>query len=151
MRKPPWYQEWREDASREVMAKQDRLMESHRLGLWPRFDYDAKIGILSFSDEVGPRVIGVAQIVGSISSENWLCSWANPHWDDWHAEEMQRVQQFGVEELTSEYLEGSDLNPLGWEMTAVAARVLGAVGAYRAPDDVGRALSMVCKSVEFVS
>ena len=69
--------------------------------------------------------------------------------------EMHRVRQFGIEngieELTSEYLEDDDLNNLGWQMTAVAARVLDAVGAYRPPRDNGGGLFIICRSIEFVS
>jgi hypothetical protein len=155
MKEPHWYPAWREDALRELMAKTERLKESHKLGSWPRFDFAPEAGTLTFSDENGPQVIAEVQVVGSINSATWLWSWANPTWDDYCAGDMQRVRQFGEEngigELTSGCLEDDDLNQLGWEMTAVAARLLGAVGAYRPPDDSGRALFVVCKSMEFVS
>ena len=155
MQAPPWYPKWRDDALAELMAKQDRLKESHQVGSWPRYDYDADAGTLTFSDASGPKVIADIQIVGSTGPHDRLWSWANSHWDGCSVSEMPRVRQFGIEngieELTSETLEDDDLNQLGWEMSAVAARVLGAVGSYRPPTPYGGGLFLVFRSIDFVS
>ena len=155
MHAPPWYAEWRHDAIHELAAKQDRLKETHRLGTWPRFDYDAQAGTLTFSDAGGPKVMADIQIVGSTGPSDWLWSWANAHWSDCCIQDMHRVREFGlehrIEELTSEYLEDENLNSLGWEMTPVTARVLDAVGAYRPPSENGGGLFLVYKTIKFVS
>jgi hypothetical protein len=154
MRGPDWYAEWRHDAVRELIAKQDRLKAQYALGEWPRYDYDARVGALTFSDEKGPKVVADIQIVGTIGPKDWLWSWANPHWADCCIGRMQEVRDFGVEhgigELTSDCVEDEDPNGLGWQLTAVAARVLDTVGAYRAPSGDG-AVFFVCSSIRLVS
>ena len=52
---------------------------------------------------------------------------------------MDKVRAFGeangYEKLASAFLEADEYT--GWEMTAIAAHVLGALGAYRFPTDDG--------------
>ncbi|MET0272609.1 MAG: DUF6882 domain-containing protein [Phenylobacterium sp.] len=152
---PPWYAAWRHEAVHELGAKQDRLKESFQVGAWPRYDYDVDAGTLTFSDASGPKVMAEIQIVGTTGPKDWLWSWANSHWSPPSYEDVLRVRAFGEEhgiaELTSDYLEDEDLNALGWEMTAVAARVLDAAGAYRPPRDNGGGLFLVYRSIKFVS
>jgi hypothetical protein len=154
MNAPDWYPAWRHDAIHELMAKQERARETYRVGDWSRFDYDADVGTLIFSEDGVAKVIADIQIVGTTAERDWLWSWANPHWSGCCVDEMHNVRDFGakhgIEELISEYLEDDDLNNLGWEMTAVAARILGAAGAYRPPDETG-CIFLVCQSFRFVS
>jgi uncharacterized protein DUF6882 len=151
---PDWYDAWCEDAFEAFTAKQKQLNETYQLGSWHRYDYDAAAGVLTFSDKEAPRVIADMQIVGTIGERDWMWGWANSHWPAVSTESMRRVHAFGVEhgidELTTEYLESDDLGGLGWMLTAIAARVLDAEGAYRAPSGTG-ALYMVLRSLKFVS
>jgi hypothetical protein len=154
MRAPAWYANWRHEALHELMAKQEVLERTYQIGEWPRYDYDALAGALTFSDAAGPKVLADIQIVGSIGQNDWLWSWANAHLSDCAIQDMDRVREFGLEhgidELTSDYVEGQDLNQLGWELTAATAKVLGAAGAYRPPSAKG-ALFLIIKSVGLVS
>jgi hypothetical protein len=155
MRAPSWYETWRHDAVHELMGKQDRLQETFRISSWPRYDYDVDAGVLTFSDVQGPKVVAEIQVVGTTGPSDWLWSWANSHWPEPAFKEIKRVRAFGVEhdieQLISEYLESDDLNALGWAMTAVAARVVDAVGAYRPPRDSGGGLFLIYRSINFVS
>jgi hypothetical protein len=36
-----------------------------------------------------------------------------------------------------DYVDGDDLDDLGWALTAATARLTDALGAYRPPDDIG--------------
>jgi hypothetical protein len=152
---PDWYTDWRHDAVHELMAKQDRLKETHRTGEWPRYDYDLDALTLTFSEEGKARVRASVQVVGTTGPQDWLWSWANSHWSEDSFSDLRRVRDFGVEhgieELTTECLEDENLNDLGWELTAVAARIIGSVGAYRPPRDNGGGLFLIYRSIEFVS
>ena len=151
---PDWYDAWCEEAFDAFTTKQKQLTEAYRLGEWLRYDYDANAGVLTFSDQDGPRVVADIQIVGTTGEDDWLWGWANAHWPAPSVEAMDRVRAFGaehgIEELTTDYLESDDLEGLGWMLTAIAARILDAEGAYRAPAGTG-ALYLVLRSIKFVS
>lgn len=149
-----WFASWAHDALDDLIAKQDRLAAEFRLGAWSRYDYDLATGAMVFSDEAGPKVQAEIQIVGSTSSEDWLWGWANGHLPPERVEDIYRVKAFGIEheiaELSSARVEDEDLDQLGWDLTAIAVRVLDAPGAYRAPSEKG-ALFMVIRSIGYLS
>ncbi len=155
MRAPDWYADWRHDAFHELMTKQDEMNERYQTKVWPRYDYDLDAGTLTFSDPTGPKVIADIQVVGTTATNDWLWSWANSHWPPSCVEDLHRVRAFGeehgIDELISETLENDDLNSLGWEMAAVSARILGAVGAYRPPRESGGGLFVIYRSIRLVS
>ena len=129
-----------------MQAKNAALSEEFRLGHWPRYDYDLDTGSLIFSDQDGPKVIAEIQVVGTTSVEagNWLWAWGNAHWPVAMTEDSLRARDFGkqhaIEELVDDYVDGDELNALGWELTAVCTRVSNAIGAYRPGRDEGGAL-----------
>lgn len=157
MEDPDWYSDWRHEAVHLLQDKNDQLKREFRLGDWPRFDYDLATRELVFSEDGKPRVVAEIQVVGSTSENagNWLWGWANSHWPEDCIEDAERVCEFGEEhgvgELISGYVEDGDLNALGWELTAVAARVCDAVGAYRPPRDEGGGLFLLYRNVRWVS
>jgi hypothetical protein len=111
---------------------------------------------LTFSIEGVVKVIADIQVVGTTGAEDWLWGWANDHWPSAIVQDMEAVVSFGEEhgimELTSGFVADDDLNRLGWELTAVAVRILGAVGAYRPPPGDGHgALFLLIKSIRHVS
>ncbi|HWU48381.1 MAG TPA: hypothetical protein VN042_00790, partial [Asticcacaulis sp.] len=59
--------------------------------------------------------------------------------------------EHGVMELTSGYVGDENLNHLGWELTAVAVRILNAIGAYRPSRNEGGALFLLIKSIRHVN
>ncbi len=134
------------------MDKIDRLKAEFELKRWPRYDYDLQAGTLIFSEEGVPKVIAEIQVAGSTShnANNWLWAWGNNHWPPERTTDSEKVRAFGEKhgicELTHDCIEDEDLNHLGWELTAIAARVTEAVGAYRPPDDNG-ALFLIYRSI----
>jgi hypothetical protein len=154
MKAPDWYDAWCEEAFDAFMTKQKQLNDAHRLGEWQRYDYDAAACTLTFSDERGPRLVADIQVVGTISDSDWMWGWANESWPEQSTHDMRRVRDFGaengVEELTSEFLDSDDLPGLGWMLSAIAARVLGAEGAYSAPTQPG-AVYLLIRSIKSVS
>lgn len=154
MKAPDWYDAWCEEAFADFTAKQNRNAEAYRLESWLRYDYDLNAGTLTFSDAQGPRVVADIQVVGTTAQTDWLWGWSNAAWPVSSIEAMRRVRDFGaengIEELTTEILKGDDLVGVGWMLTAISTRVLGAEGGYRAPTANG-ALFLLMQSLKFVS
>jgi hypothetical protein len=154
MNAPEWYDAWCEEAFATFTGKQNRLVDTYRLSSWERYDYDAAAGTLTFSDAGAARVVAEIQVLGTTSDADWLWGWANDHWPASSVAAMERVRAFGaehgIEELTSEFLASDDLDGMGWMLAAIAARILDAEGAYRAPSETG-ALYLVLQSIKFVS
>jgi hypothetical protein len=153
---PDWYPDWRHDAFHQLMEKQDNLAKAYGTNTLPRYDYDVDAGILTFSKDGVVKVIADIQVVGTTGSKDWLWGWANEWWPKSVVSDLEAVVRFGEEhgimELTSGYVSDDDLNHLGWELTAVAVRVLDAVAAYRPPSSEGPgALFLLIKSIRHVA
>ena len=157
MSEPEWYANWRHEAVHELQEKNERLIEDYRLGSWPRYDYDLDSSMLTFSEEGRAKVVAEIQVVGTTSANagNWLWAWDNAHWPADTIVDAQKVRDFGeqngISELTDSYVEDDDLNARGWELTAVAARVCNAVGAYRPPRDEGGGFFLLYRSIQYVA
>jgi hypothetical protein len=157
MSDPDWYGDWRHEAVHILQAKNAALGEQFRIDDWPRYDYNLDHRQLIFSKNGEPRVIADIQVVGSTSAAagNWLWSWGNSHWPLDCTEDAERVRDFGelhgISQLTEDYVESGDLNGLGWELTAIAARVCNAPGAYRPKRDEGGGLFLLYRAVHWVT
>lgn len=152
---PDWYPEWRHEAFHALQEKNAALSETYKLGSWPRYDHDLEAGTLIFSDQGVPKVVAEVQIVGTTSTKagDWLWAWGNNHWPESRIVDALAVRTFGeehgIEELVHDYLSDEDLNVLGWEMTAVAARITNALGAYRPKRDEGGGLFLLYRSIRW--
>lgn len=135
MRHPAWFPDWRQEAFDQLQARNDRLEEEYRLGSWERWHYDLPTASLTFSAAGVPKVIAEIQVAGttSMAAGNWLWAWANSEWD--------RVIDAG----------DLSLNGIGWELTAAAARVSNAMGAYRPPRDEGGGLYLLIRRIGWSS
>lgn len=125
-----------------------------KLGSYERYDWDQEKGELVFSDQGVPKVAVKIQFVGSISTKSgtWLWSWDNPSVLENIKKHVQRVRDFGkqhgISKLTTAKWEAEEVD--GWEMTAIAAKLLNAKGAYRSPKDDGFTF-MVFTDIEWAS
>lgn len=143
MKRPDWYGAWRHDAVHDLAAKNEALNQAYGIGEHKRYDYDVDTGLMTFSNEGLVAVVAEIQIVGTTSerNKNWLWSWGNDWWPKSAVLAAEATREFGaekeIEELTTEYLYDDSIVNLGWEMAAVTARVVGAMGAYRAPTNNG--------------
>jgi hypothetical protein len=111
-------------------------------------------GTLIFSKEGIPVVITLIQVVGTTSqvSKNWLWGWANESFPLRVTSRLGAVRDFGKAEGLPQLTESTwqDNEYLGWEMTAITARILGAKGAYRCPGSNGF-IYFVYMSVRFAT
>jgi hypothetical protein len=135
------YQELIVSAVEFLKERQQILTRDFKLGAHERWDYDQERGQLTFSN--GGKVAVVCDIlfVGSFSegTGTWLWSWANDSVEEDLKAPMRDLCEFGeaqgFERLAGAYWQASQED--AWEMTAVAAKFLGAIGAYRAPKERG--------------
>ena len=157
MSQPDWYPDWRHDAFNDLQEKNARLRTTYRLGDWPRYNYDFDAGTVTFSAGGAPKVIAEIQIAGSTSASagNWLWAWGNSNLPPPLVTDSHRVRAFGeehgIDELFQDYVDGEDLNGMGWALTAAAVKVTEALGAYRPPRDDGGALYLLYKTIAWAS
>ena len=122
----------------ELLIEENRLCEERfNIGQYERFYEDQKSQSLVWTTSGVPKVAAKIQIVGTLSKKmnTWLWSWANTSVLDVVKSDILQVKQFGekhaIEKLITETWPAEEVD--GWEMTAIAARILGAKGAYRTP------------------
>jgi hypothetical protein len=120
---------------------------------WERFDYDLNAGTLTFSHKGKARVVADIQVIGA-TGDSFVWAWANASW--WPAailEDALRVkawgEEHGVAELTTPAMKSGNITELGWALTAVAAKITGAEGAYR-PMDGTKSLFLLYRNIRFV-
>ena len=134
----------------ELMDKNKRFEEPY--GSHARWDWDNEAVTLTFSDPILPTVRIDVTVVGSTEGDSWEWSWANANYEDRSKLGIERVRQFGeangYEKLTSAFLNADE--DTGWEMTAVAAHLLDALGAYRFPTDAGHCY-LIYKTIQQIS
>jgi hypothetical protein len=148
---PPWlelfemdpeqFSVYRHEAVHELMRLNELCEQEFHISSWPRWDYEFERGTLTFSQDGVPKVLASIHVIGttSISGGTWMWGWANESLPPNVAKAVARVRVFGETENIAELKEAelSDDEYLGWGMTAVAAKVLGAKGAYRCPGENG--------------
>ena len=114
-------------------TQQEILIRDFDLAAQEHCECDQGLARLVFSAGAKMALICDMIVVGSLctDSHTWTWSWAD--------ESMRDIRDFG-EERGYEKLAGAswDASPDdAWQMTAIAAKYLGAIGAYRVPDARG--------------
>lgn len=116
---------------------QDRLKAEFNLGEYERFEIVDGGRSLEFHTAGVAYVRAEVQFVGSVSRSTgtWLWGWANDDVDREVTRDMGDVRLYGeshgIWQLTTAKWEADQVD--GWEMAAIAAYILQARGAYRAP------------------
>jgi len=125
-----------------LRAALDRVIAEFDIGSFPRYDYHLLNREIWWRDSEGEPVVRAKILpVGTIStqSKTWLWAWANPQLENVDLGAIEEVRQFGEDreltKLTEEMWEASEVD--GWEMTAIASRLLESAGAYRSPNKNG--------------
>ena len=122
----------------DLREKNDRFFEAY--GRHKRWDWDDETVTLTFTDPDLPTVRIDVSIVGTVEGDSWQWSWANGNLSDLQTRDLEKVRDYGeangLEKLTSRFLDADEYT--GWEMTAVAAHLLDAPGAYSFPTERGR-------------
>jgi hypothetical protein len=117
---------------------QENCKSTYKLSEYTNWFYEQATGKLTFSDDGVEKLIIDYEKVGSVSykTNTWLWAWANPHLEDKIKSEITAVRDYGLErnfeKLVAPKWEAEEAD--GWEMTAIAAYLLSAKGAYRVPN-----------------
>lgn len=126
------------EAYRYLNEQQEICKTTYKLLEYQNWYYDQPTGKLTFSDDGITKLVIDYEEVGSVSQKTntWLWSWANPHVEDKVKTEITLVRDFGIKcDLPKLVTAKWDANETdGWEMTAIAAFLLKAKGAYRVPN-----------------
>lgn len=145
---------FRHEAVHALMELNEQADREYHIDVWPRWDYELEDGTLVFSEEGVPKVIASIQVVGttSVEAKTWMWSWANEHLPANVVDRIRDVRKYGGSERVAELTESvlPDDEYLGWAMTAIAARILGAKGGYRFPVEDGF-IYMVYTDLRFAS
>jgi hypothetical protein len=128
-----------EVASASTDAAQKALDgRTHFLG-YPEWFFDSDGATLRFQGCDAPTLASPVSLVGSFSTKTntWMWSWENEGLDERAMGDVWRLRTFGeardISRLATGYWAAEEVD--GWEMTSVAAYLLGAQGVYRAPMD----------------
>ncbi len=124
-----------------LRGQQAKCIKEFHLGQTDRFDLDQYTGQITFSSHGKPQIIANFQIVGDVStkSNTWLWAWGNSSLNPVLTKDAKKVADYGdkhkFELLTQKTWPATEAD--GWAMTAIAAKILHAKGAYRAPSRQG--------------
>lgn len=131
------FAQFRHSAHHELMELNSLCEQQFFVGHWERWDYDGDLGTITFSEGGLAKVIAEVQLVGTTSTRSgtWLWGWANDSVPRSRTIQIDQVRAFGIAESLPVLSEPSwhDDEYHGWEMTAIAAKLLHARGGYRAP------------------
>ncbi len=121
----------------ESQDKNEKFRENY--GQHARWDWDEERSTLTFSDPERPSLEIDVAIVGTTEGMSWEWSWANKNIPQSSKMDIEKVREFGESQgyhkLTKGFLEADEYT--GWEMTAIAVKVLDDPGSYRFPTEHG--------------
>lgn len=133
------FEEFLDVALDELDHKQDALKASVGLGRYSRSWFDQPHGTLEFRDAAGTlKVVARVIPVGSHSrrSGTWTWAWANdillPAMKQAAEPLRELVTVTGLKAFADGTIPVED-DEMAWELTAIAIRHLGAIGAHKAP------------------
>ena len=134
-------------------TQQETCMSDYKISTYENWYYDQLTGLLTFSDNGITKLIIEFEDVGSVSevTNTFLWAWANPHTEEKVKSEIIKVKEYGIEhnfeKLITPKWTADQYD--GWEMTAIAAYLLKAKGAYRVPatDDEKLFSFMIFKNI----
>jgi hypothetical protein len=143
--------------SYDYLNEQQNILDSiYRVGSYQNWYYDQLTGELTFSDSGITKLIIKYEEVGSLSfkTNTWLWSWRNPYLEDRIKSEIAIVKNYGLkrgfEKLTEPKWKADEYD--AWEMTAIAAYIMKAKGAYRVPSKDNKLLSfMIFKNITWAN
>jgi hypothetical protein len=126
-------------AAEYLKRTQDAAQARWKIGQFARWDFDDAKRTVTFSDDGVPRLIADVRMVGSYSTKSSTFQWSWVLYDD-DEPMIQGVVDLpgfgevrGIEKLTTNWWE-CEIGE-AWDMTAVAAYLVGCDAVYRAPFD----------------
>jgi hypothetical protein len=123
----------------EMSSLQDEFMQLYDINSYEEWYYDHDIGAFHFKADDGRNLYFKYVDVGSFSTKanTWNWSWDNQSTPRHVKRQLEKVRAYGMvsnySQLTTGLFNGDEYT--GWEMTAVAAKLLSAMGMYRIPQE----------------
>ena len=137
----PDYRREADRATATLRARQDSLRAVYHLDRYAHYDWDQGTRQLVFSDNGVAKVVAHVQFVGDVStkSNTWLWAWDNPSIDSGLTTIARQVRAYGAKHHFRRLVEAKwpATEADGWEMSAFAVQVSGALGVYRSPSRSG--------------
>lgn len=138
---PDTFQELLDTSVAFLETQQEVFRRDFQLGEHERWDWDQDRAQLTFSNGGKVAVICDVAFTGSVStaSNTWMWAWANDSLSEGVKANLRELCEFGetqgFEKLAGGYWHATEVD--GWQMTAIAAKFFGAIGAYRTPNTNG--------------
>jgi hypothetical protein len=133
------FEDFVQAAIADLSRKQDRLAAEYNLGGCTRWELDEPTETLAFFDAAGRKVLRADVIhIGSYASNSgtWTWTWSNhgvlPHVRR-KSEPLKELAALTGFHLFAEPAAMSLDENIAWELAAICARHLAALGVYRAP------------------
>ncbi|WBO85840.1 DUF6882 domain-containing protein [Hymenobacter yonginensis] len=128
------YPEFANDCLHDLIEKQDIFNAAYDINGYENWFYNQATGLLTFStgdDELNFKYVEIGTF--SKKSNTWKWSWDNEHTLPSVKDEAIQLKEFGAkygyEKLTEGYFASSEEE--AWEFTAIAAKLIKGIGAYR--------------------
>ena len=124
-----------------LKKRQSTFLDKFKINDHERWDWHQDTGKLIFTHDGVPQVEAEISFSGSIStkSNTWMWAWANDSYLETVKASSREIRNLGEKlgymKLASAHWNASEED--GWEMTAIMAKQLNAIGAYRTANDHG--------------
>jgi len=133
-----------------IEPRQGEFLSKYKVGEHGRWDWYQETAKLVFSHDGKPQVEADIHFSGSYSakSKTWMWAWANGSLDEKVKSSSRKVkalgEELGLRQLVAGRYAATEVD--GWEMTAVLAKHLNAIGVYRTPSDNGFTYMVITKA-----
>lgn len=129
------FEDYKSQCVTDLMSLQPEFIKLYDINSYENWFYDHGIGAFHFKSDDGRNLYFKYIDVGSFSTKanTWNWSWNNKTTPKHVSQALEKVSAFGkvskFEQLTKGLFEGDEYT--GWEMTAISAKLLNAIGSYR--------------------
>ena len=134
------FDEFKNECVTQLSALQEEFMKLYDINSYEHWYYDHGIGAFHFKSNDGRNLYFKYVDVGSYSTKKntWMWSWDNKSTPKHVTKGLQKVKAYGewnnFNELSQGLVENGD-EYTGWAFTAITAKLLNAIGAYRIPQE----------------
>lgn len=134
------FEEFKDECVEHLSSLQEEFIKLYDIDSYEHWFYDHGTGAFHFKSDDGRNLYFKYVDVGSFSTKRntWMWSWDNTSTPRLVSKELEKVKAYGeannFKELTTGLLDDSD-EYTGWALTAVTAKLLNGIGAYRVPHE----------------
>jgi len=133
------FEDYKSQCISDLMSLQPEFIKLYDIDNYENWFYDHGIGVFHFKSNNGKNLYFKYIDVGSFSTKanTWKWSWDNKTTPKHVCRDLEKVRTFGRSNnfvlLKTGLFEGDEYT--GWEMTAISAKLLNAIGSYRIPTE----------------